>query len=162
MRPHGSPKELEARRQRARTLLGEGLTPREVAERLGVDRVSVYRWRADLKRVGPRAIRAKPASGRPPKMTTVQRTELECILLRGATAAGFPTDLWTCPRIAEVIREHFGITYHVDHIGRLLHSMGWSPQKPTRRAVERDNEAIRTWIRRDWSRIKKKPDGKTR
>ncbi len=77
------------------------------------------------------------------------------MLLRGAKAAGFPTDLWTCPRIAKVIEERFGVHYHVDHIGRMLHALGWSPQKPQRRALERDEEAIGRWTKEDWPRIKR-------
>jgi transposase len=78
-------------------------------------------------------------------------------LARGAQAAGFATDLWTCPRVAALIQSRWGIWYHVDHICRLLHTLGWSPQRPARVAIERDEERIRTWVRGDWPRIKKKP-----
>jgi len=77
-------------------------------------------------------------------------------LLKGAQAAGFATDLWTCPRVAEHIQRTFGVGYHVDHVCRLLHGMNWSPQKPTRRAVERDEEGIAQWVRQVWPAIKKK------
>lgn len=76
--------------------------------------------------------------------------------MRGARAAGFATDLWTCPRVAEVIRRAWGIRYHVDHIGRLLRSMGWTPQKPQRRARERDEDTIRRWVKVEWPRVKKR------
>jgi transposase len=78
-------------------------------------------------------------------------------LLKGAKAAGFPTDLWTCPRVAQLIRESFSVTYHVDHVGRLLRDLGWSPQKPQRRAVERDEAEIQRWVKEEWPRVKKKP-----
>ena len=81
--------------------------------------------------------------------------KLEKALLKGSKVAGFPTDLWTCPRVAQLIYTLFGVRYHVDHIGRLLHARGWSPQKPERRAIERDEERIRQWIKVDWPRIKK-------
>ncbi len=71
--------------------------------------------------------------------------------------AGYPTDLWTCPRIAQVIHRRFGIRYHVDYLPRLLTSLGFSCQKPERRAIERDEPAIARWMQRDWKRIKKKP-----
>ena len=77
-------------------------------------------------------------------------------LLKGAKSNGFSTDLWTCPRVAQLIWERFGVDYHVDHIGRLLHGLGWGPQKPQRRAIERDEEAIRRWVNKEWPRIKKK------
>lgn len=80
---------------------------------------------------------------------------MERVLLKGAAAAGFPTDLWTCPRVAQVIQKRFGVGYHVDHIGRLLHGLGWSPQKPERRAVERNEAEIRRWAKEDWPRVKK-------
>lgn len=140
---------------RALEMLRSGMTAREVADRLGVHLVSVYRWSA-MRRRGLRAIRARRTPGRPPKLSGEERAELEQILLAGAQAEGFATDLWTCPRIREVIRRRFGVEYHVDHIVRLLHGLGWSPQKPQRRAVERDEHAIRTWVKREWPRIKKK------
>ena len=79
--------------------------------------------------------------------------------MKGARAAGYESDLWTCPRIADVIAEEFGVLYHPNHIGRLLRSLGWSPQRPQRRALERDEERIQGWIRADWPRIKKKHRG---
>ena len=159
MRPHGSPNELEQRRRRALALLDQGLPPVLVAQRLGVDRRSVRRWKAAVGREGPGALTARPASGRPPKLSARHRHRLEQALLAGAQAAGFDTDLWTCPRVAQLIRQRFGIGYHVDHLGRLLRSLGWSPQRPERRARERDEDQIRRWIKGPWSRIKKKPAG---
>jgi transposase len=102
-------------------------------------------------------IRAKRASGRPPRLTAKQRDKLKRVLLKGAAASGFSTDLWTCPRIAKVIQARFGVRYHVDYMGRLLRSMRWTPQKPQRRAKERDKVEIQRWVREEWPRIKKKP-----
>ena len=79
--------------------------------------------------------------------------------MRGPLAAGYFTDLWTCGRVGQVIAETFGVTYHVDHVGRLLHDLGFSPQKPRRRARERDEAAIERWRREDWPRIKKGEPG---
>jgi len=157
MRPSGSPEALERRRFRAMDLLEDGLQPVEVAKKLKVDRRSVRRWKAAFRNQGPKAIKAMPSSGRPPKLDTQAKKELEKRLLQGAKAAGFQTDLWTCPRVARLIHSGFGVRYHVDHIGRLLHSLGWSPQKPQRKAVERNEEQIQRWIKVDWPRIKKKP-----
>jgi transposase len=157
MRPSGSPEELQRRRQRAIGLLDQGYLPVEVAERVGVDRRSVRRWKAAYRKKGAKGIEAKPPPGRPPKLKAKQKDRLEKILLKGAKSAGFPTDLWTCPRIAQLVHKRFGVSYHVDHVCRLLHAMGWSPQKPARRAVERDEEAIAQWIKILWPRAKKKP-----
>lgn len=155
MRPSGSPKELERRRRRAIELLNDGWQPVEVAHQLGVDRRSVRRWKAAYRRRGHAGIEAKPTPGRPCALDSKARGRLEKLLLKGAKAAGFATDLWTCPRVAELIADDFGVDYHVDHIGRLLHSLGWSPQKPARRAIERDEQAIQRWVKEDWPRVKK-------
>lgn len=157
MRPHGSPAQLEHRRIHALTLLDQGVPPVDVARTLGVDRRSVRRWHASVRSRGRDALRAVPASGRPPKLDGRAKRRLERHLLRGAQAAGFATDLWTCPRVATLIRREFGVRYHVDHIGRVLRALGWTPQKPERQARERDEAAIRRWVRVEWPRIKKKP-----
>ena len=159
MRPTGSPEELEHRRLRALELLGEGLLPSEVAKRVGVDRRSVRRWKAAARGKGEAGVKARPASGRPSKLSAKDKRKLERLLLKGPLAAGFGTDLWTCPRVAELIEQRLGVQYHVDHIGRLLHDLGWSPQKPARRAIERDEDEIRRWVREDWPRVKKTPGG---
>jgi transposase len=148
---------LERRRLRALALLREGLMPVEVARRVGVDRRSVRRWKAASRRGGQAALRARPAPGRPPRLHARHRKRLTAVLLKGARAAGFPTELWTCPRVAVVIEHHFGVPYHADHIGRLLHQLGFSPQKPARRALERDAEAIRRWVHETWPKVKKTP-----
>jgi transposase len=157
MRPHGSPEELERRRLRAIALLKGGYPPVDVARMVDVDRRSVRRWNAAYRREGVKALKAKPASGRPPKLNVQAKKQLEQELLKGAKAAGFPTDLWTCRRVAQLIRLRFGVHYHIDHVGRFLHILGWSPQKPQRRAIERDEEQIQQWIKQQWPRIKKKP-----
>jgi len=156
MRPTGSPEALERRRQRAVELLRQHLPPVEVAQRVGVDRRSVRRWKAAYRKQGEGALRAKPAPGRPPRLSVPEKTELAAALLKGAKAAGFPTDLWTCPRVGQLIAHRFGVRYHVDHIGRLLRSLGFTPQKPTRRAIERDEAEIQRWLKEQWPRIKKK------
>ena len=131
-RPCGSPEHLERRRLQAWKLLREGLAPVEVARKLGVDRRSVRRWRAMGER---KTLGARPASGRPAKLTEVQRVELVGHLLDGALACGYPTPLWTCPRIADLIRRRFKVSYHVAHLGRLLRTLGFSPQSPSDRPV---------------------------
>jgi putative transposase len=94
-------------------------------------------------------LRFRPTLGRVPKLADAEKDQLQEILPKGAKAGGFPSELWACPRVARVIARHFGVRYHVDHIGRLLHGLGWTLPKPQRLAVERDEGAIRNWIRRD-------------
>ena len=157
MRPHGTPEELERRRMRAIRLLQEGRQPVEVAPMVGVDRRSVRRWNATFRKDGMQSLKHKKAAGRPQRLSDKQKQQLAKALLKGAQAHGFQTDLWTCPRVALLIKKRFAVRYHVDHIGRLLHGMGFSPQKPQRRAIERDEKEIRRWIKEEWPKIKKKP-----
>lgn len=157
MRSLGSPEQLETRRMRAIALLQRGLMPVEVAKQVGVDRRSVRRWNAAYRQGGETGIKAKPTPGRPARLTSPQKSRLEQWLLKGAQAVGFSTDLWTCPRVAQLIRDRLGVSYHVDHVCRILHGLGWSPQRPARRAIERDELAIQQWIHAKWPRIKKKP-----
>ena len=123
MRPSGTPQELEQRRLRAVRLLGEGFSPVEVARQIGVDRRSVRRWKAAARRGGTAAVTAKPASGRPRRLTRRDLTRLRRMLLKGAQAAGLPTDLWTCPRVAWLIQRQFEIQYHPAHVSRVLHGL---------------------------------------
>ena len=156
MRLKGSAEWLEQRRRRALKLLKEGLSLNEVGRRIDCAASSVMRWRDAYQREGKEALKVRFSPGRPPRLTKSQQRRLLKILLKGAIANGYRTELWTTQRIAEVIKKHFGIRYHRDHVGRLMHSLGWSHQKPERRAVERDEERIERWKRRDWPRVKKK------
>lgn len=156
MRPHGTQQQLELRRFEAITLLKDGLLPGEISGRLGVDRRSVRRWKASFRKKGEPAIKALQVPGRPSKLTRNKKKQLERNLLKGAQYAGYPTDLWSGRRVAKLIQKIFHITYHPAHVCRLLHSMGWTPQKPERRAKERNERAIANWIKTDWELIKKK------
>lgn len=157
MRPHGSPTDLEARRRGAVALLDKGLGVREVARQIGCSPMSVSRWRTEVEAGGADALRPKPPPGRPPRLTARQRARLLRMLLKGATAHGFSTDLWTLPRVAQVITRTFGVTYHPAHVWKILRGEGWSCQKPERRAKERDEAAIQRWRADRWPHIKKRP-----
>lgn len=159
MRPRGSAAVLEARRRVALTLVKEGHSLQAVARWLRCAASSVMRWRDAVRRRGERGFRVRASPGRPPKLTKPQRQHLVRLLLQGSLAHGYRTDLWTTARVAEVIERHFGIQYHPDHVGRLLHRLGWTPQKPERRALQRDEAAIARWQREEWPRIKKMPRG---
>jgi transposase len=117
------------------------------------------RWRDAVRRRGERGFRVGASPGRPPKLTKRQRQHLVRLLLQGSLAHGYRTDLWTTARVAEVIARHFGIRYHPDHVGRLLHALHWSPQKPERRALQRNEAAIARWKREEWPRGKQTPRG---
>ena len=155
MRPFGSAQTLEARRRRALSLLDGGRSLTEVARKVGCHPSAVMRWRNAARRGGPGALRAKPVPGRPPRLRRRQFDRLVRLLLQGPISRGYSTDIWTTKRIADLIAEEFGVRYHRDHVGRLLHRLKWSCQKPDRRALERDEERIERWKRKEWPRIKK-------
>ena len=155
MRPHGSPEQLERRRRRALGLLKDGLTLTAVAQRVGCSASSVHLWREAARRGGLAALAATPATGRPPKLSPRQQARLLRELAKGAPTHGYPTDLWTTRRVATVIWRRFQVRYHPNHVWRLLTGLGWSCQKPERRAQERDEAAIARWKRRTWPRLKK-------
>ena len=157
MRPKGSAEALEIRRRIAAKLLQEGKGIREVARLVGASPSAVHGWKEALAAGGPEALKAKPHPGRTAKLDAAQRAELEQLLLDGPLAAGFPTDLWTLARVAQVIERRFGVQYHPGHVWKVLRNMDWSPQKPERRARERDEDAIEGWRKEDWPRIQKKP-----
>jgi transposase len=149
-----SPKalELERRRRHAVSLLHQGESPTVVARILGVHRVTLYHWLRQEQQPG--GLAAKPRLGNEPLLTDAQLRLLERLLLKGAKAHGWPNELWTCRRIAELIRRRFGVCYHPDHVGRFLHTrLRWSCQKPKRRARERDDAEIDRWRRDDLPRI---------
>jgi transposase len=160
MRPHGTSDELERRRRRAIALLQAGQTYRAVARSSGASLSSIVRWFQAFKRRGPKGLLPKPTPGRPCRLSSGQKRSLERILLRGAQAAGYSTELWTLRRIGEVIRKHFGVPYSTSAVWRLLVvDMEWSPQKPERRATQRDEAAIERWRKEQWPQIKKKHVG---
>ena len=159
MRPLGSAKVLEARRRRALSLVARGLSLNEAARKLGCAPSSVMRWRDAVQRYGAAGLAVRVSPGRPPKLRAGERRRLVTMLLKGALAQGYLTDLWTTSRIAAVIRKTFRVTYHPDHVGRLLHQLEWTHQKPETRALERDEAAIAHWKRVVWPRVKKTPGG---
>ena len=159
MRPQGSPKSLEARRRRVVAFLKQKLSLYEIARRIGCHASSVLRWRDAFRAGGLAALTAKPAPGRPPRLSTPQKARLVRLLAQGAMAHGYRTELWTTQRIAELIERRLGVCYHRNHVGKLLHQLGWSHQKPERRALERNASAIAAWKGSVWPQVKKTPQG---
>jgi transposase len=143
---------LDKRRKLALELLEEGKPAREVAELIGVTIRSIYRWQEHQKKT-PKKSERPP--GRPSRMTNEQLQQLEQELLRGAYAHGYAEDYWTLERIGHVIWELFGIRYVPSGVWHVMDRMGWSSQKVQRLAIQRDEEAIVSWKRKVWPRIKK-------
>ena len=159
MRPQGSPAGLERRRRRAVQLLEGGQSLVMVAQMVGAAVSAVWQWRATFRHAGADGLAAKPAPGRPPKLSPQQRQRLPQLLAVGAQHYGYPNDLWTTRRIAAVIQRELKVDYHPAQVSRILHDLGWSCQKPERRAVERNQAAIDRWKRSRWVEIKKKRAG---
>lgn len=129
VRPAGSPEELEKRRRRAIALLQQGLSLRAIARRIGCHASSVMRWRDAWLRGGSAALAARPAPGRPPRLTASQKQQLVDMLSQGAAGCGFRAEAWSLQRIARLIERQFGVKYHRNHVGKLLHRLGWPLQK---------------------------------
>jgi len=143
-RPLGTAAELERRRCRAVEAVSQGESPEAVARVFGVNRSSMYRWLHAAQQ--PDGLAAKPHLGPAPRLSSDQHAQLLNLLLKGAKAHGWGTELWTCARVAELVRRHFGVVFHHDHVGRLLRSrLNWTPQKPRRKARERDEVDISYW-----------------
>lgn len=156
MRRNGTPQELERVRHTAVRMHAQGIAPETIAQ--VVDRTvrTVHKWIAAVRDHGPEAIKAKPHAGAKPKLSAEQRADLRERLLEGAQAHGFSTDLWSAPRVQQLIQQLYGVEYHVNYVPELMKALNFSPQKPVRRARERDEEAIAQWRGRDWRRIKKR------
>lgn len=155
MEKRGTKQQCEARRFRAIDLLKAGHGVCEVADVVGVTAGAVSQWWSAFRSRGETGIRAKPHPGGTPRLNDRQRGEIPRLLLKGPGAYGFDNNLWTLERVAEVIERKFAVAYHPAHVWKILGALGWSCQKPERRARERDDEAIRRWRRHDWPRIKK-------
>jgi transposase len=156
VRPRRDFKALEERRMRAAELFGRGRRPAEVARELGVSVQSASEWYRRWSAGGKQALRAAGRAGRLPRLDTDQLARVEDALLRGPAANGFPTELWTLPRVAAVIERVTGVAYHPGHVWRILRQqLGWSRQRPARRATERDDAAIEAWVKQRWPKLKK-------
>ena len=145
----------EARRLQAWHLKQQGWPQRQIAEALGVSAGAVSQWMTRARLGGAAALRARPSPGAPRRLTPEQLARLPTLLERGPEAYGFRGALWTRGRIAAVIRVEFGIAYHPRHVGRLCKAIRWSPQKPMRRARQRDEAAITRWRDETWPALKR-------
>jgi transposase len=157
MRSKGTASELEAVRRQAVQMVLEGQTQAAVAVTWGVHSVTVAKWMARHRTDGDQALVAKPTPGRPRFLTPEQDQLVRQWLAQKPTAHGFPTDLWTARRVAELIRRRFGISFHPNYLRAWLTQRGYSPQRPTRRPRQRNDDVIAGWVKNDWPRIQKKP-----
>jgi len=151
---------LEARRLRAAELFAAGVRQAEVARQLEVSAQAVSVWHGRWQAGGSDALHSQGPSGPAPRLSDQQLATVEKALLDGATANGFTGELWTLDRIATVIERLTGVRHHPAHVWALLHHrLGWSVQRPRRRAAEPDQAAIDRWVKEDWPAIKQTPNG---
>jgi transposase len=147
----------EYRRFRAWELHQQGWKQQGIADALGVTQGAVSQWLARAKKQGIEALRRRKAPGAKPRLTPKQKAQIPELLKQGSEAFGFRGDVWTRERVATVIRRKFGVSYHPVHVGRMLKALGWTRQKPVRRARQRDEEAIVRWREERWPELQKKP-----
>ena len=156
MRRKNNPQELQRRRLKAGRLLLKGMQQAEVARRMGVSRATVCEWKQRVEQGGLAAL-SNAVRGRPARLDAAMREQLARALLAGARSHGYATELWTLPRIAKLIEECFGFSYSTSQISRLLAAMGWSCQRPEKRALQRDEKAVAQWKNKRWPALKKTP-----
>jgi transposase len=145
----------EGRRLRAFELKQRGWKQTQIADALGVTEGAVSQWMKRATEEGVEGLRHKPPPGATPRLSEEARARLPELLARGAEAHGFRGEVWTCERVAKVIRKEFGVSYHPAHVSRLLKALRHSLQKPQRRAEQRDEEAIDNWKDKKWPSLKK-------
>ena len=150
-------KTLERRRFEALKLLRQGYNQSEVARRIKVCSQTVSRWASAVAEEGEKALDAARRAGRKPSLDDAQRKQLTARLLEGPERLGYETPLWTCNRVAHLIEQEFGVSYHAGHVWKVLRQLNWSPQRPAGRALERNEAVIDGWKRKTWPEIKKKP-----
>jgi transposase len=158
MEKRGTKQEREARRFRGIALLKEGHGVCEIAGVLGVTPGAVSQWKTAYESKGQEGLRSQPHPGAQPKLSAQELQKIPSLLLKGPKVHGFSTELWSLERVATVIQREFGVRYHPAHVWRILNALGWSCQRPERRARERDDQAVKEWRQKDWPRIKKTPE----
>jgi transposase len=146
----------EWRRLRAWDLAQCGWGVRSIAVALDASPAAVSRWLTTARRDGPAALSAQPHPGAPPKLSAAQKRLIADFLWHGTEAYGFRGEVWTCGRVARVLHEEFGVVYHPGHVSRILKSLGWTPQIPITRAIQRDEAAIERWAEQDWLTLKQR------
>src|SRR3954451_8629025 len=145
----------EWRRMRAWRLKQLGWKQRDIAAALDVSAAAVSQWLAKARDDGPAALLSRPSPGPPPKLEPAQVRLIPDFLSHGAEAYGFRGEVWTCARVAKVIEEEFGVSYHKGHVCRLLKELHWTPQLPIVRAIQRDEQEIERWRIEVGPRLKK-------
>jgi transposase len=144
---------LEWRRLQAWHLKQLGWRPSEIAVALGVSMGAISQWLKAATTGGVEALLSHTSPGRPSRLSPEQRRLVPDFLWHGAEAYGFRGDVWTCGRVAGVLEEEFGIRYSKSQVSRILKALGWTPQDPITRAIQRDEDAIDRWRSLVWPEL---------
>lgn len=146
---------FEQRRLRAVKFFENGMRQAAVARRLRVTKPAVHYWYTTWQQAGKAGLRARRPGPRP-QLTPEKAAHLRQILLRGAHAAGYATELWTLQRIAQTLRAKLRLSYQTSQVWYIMRALGWSNQKPETRYRDRNEAAIKRWQQDTWPRIQKK------
>jgi transposase len=148
---------------RAVELFEAGLRQVDAVNRLGVSAQTASRWYRSWQVGDLDALVGAERLGRTSRLSDGHLAEVEAALVAGPKANGFATDMWTLARVARVIEQVTGVRYSPSQTWLILRQrLGWTRQRPARRAVERDDEAIAQWVKRDWPRITRGLDAEGR
>jgi len=151
--------EMRQRRMDAAKLFAQDVKPAEIARRLQVSRQSVSRWQQSWTKKGKQGLHGSDRTGRPHKLTVVELKKIAESLLKGPRANGMDADLWTLSRMRKLIESITGKHFTLSGVWNVLRRLGWSAQRPAKRALQRNEQAVAAWLKRTWPAVKKTPDG---
>jgi len=147
--------QMEERRMQAGTDLKAGMKQADVARKYDVSTATVCRWARTIRDEGIDGLRMRKSKGQPTKLDEEEEQQLVEILIAGPRVYGYKTDLWNSSRVAEVIRKEFRVTFHIHHIPKLLHRLGFRNIKPKRQAKEKSDKRKQEWLNTTWVQVKK-------
>jgi len=147
--------------KRLKTILlyQKGFSPADICEAIDVGRRSIFYWVDRYKNFGIDGLQEREHPGRPKRLEEEQLERLAEILDSGPVAYGFSSGIWTCSRVGHVIQIEFGVSYHEDHVRKILHQLGFSVQRPTKKLAQADTKWKQKWLRHTYPGLKKTPKG---
>ena len=154
--PAFSPEAKEYRRFVAFRMHQQGIKQSQIAQTLGVTQGAVSQWMKVARQGGLEALKNHPPPGATPRLSEEDKQQLVALLEQGAEAFGFLGNLWTRPRVQKLIQDEFGVRYHVSYLSELLAKLGFTRQKPAKKARQQDEQAVAAWQEQRWPELKKK------
>jgi len=151
------PSDYEVFRRRCVEMKESGWKQKDIATALGLTPGWVSQTMKKYREQGPEGLLARKPTGSPPKITSQELSHLVEELNQGAVSHGFPGQIWTRARVNEVIGRLFGVSYDPTQVGRLLKKVGWSLQKPARKARQQNQQKVQQWREETVPDLKKSP-----